>query len=208
MKQALLYTRLRHVALAVGDQLVARGMLVDRSDVFCLSIDEAIAFATDNVTTAPSLPPMIEARRAELARCEALTPPDTLALASGATWFPPVDQAPTVEERGNDVLRGVGACAGVVAGRAAVVLDATAAGSLGAGTVLVTRQTDPGWAAVFFMVSGLVVERGGMLSHGAIIAREYGIPAVVGIRDATRLIRNDEYLRVDGNAGVVERQRA
>ena len=67
-----------------------------------------------------------------------------------------------------------------------------------------TRQTDPGWATVFFLVQGLVIERGGMLSHGAIIAREYGIPAVVGVPEATRLIRDGQQLRVDGDQGVVE----
>ena len=73
-----------------------------------------------------------------------------------------------------------------------------------AGTILVTRQTDPGWAPLFFLVKGLVVERGGMLSHGAIIAREYGIPAVVGVRGATQWIRNGDRVRVDGDAGLVE----
>jgi rifampicin phosphotransferase len=68
----------------------------------------------------------------------------------------------------------------------------------------VTRQTDPGWASVFFLVRGLVIERGGMLSHGAIIAREYGIPAVVGVADVTKLIGTGDKISVDGNHGVVE----
>ena len=68
----------------------------------------------------------------------------------------------------------------------------------------VRRQTDPGWAAVFFLTGGLVIERGGMLSHGAIIAREYGIPAVIGVPDATRLIGNGDRLRVDGDHGIVQ----
>jgi pyruvate,water dikinase len=91
----------------------------------------------------------------------------------------------------------------VATGQAAVVLDVSEADRLQAGQILVTRQTDPGWAAVFFLTGGLVIERGGMLSHGAIIAREYGIPAVVGVRDATRLIRDGDLLRVDGDHGTV-----
>jgi len=129
-------------------------------------------------------------------------------LTKGATWGPSVVSEVRADEARDGMLKGVGASAGVVTGRAAVVLDAASAGSLGSGAVLVTRQTDPGWAAVFFLACGLVVERGGMLSHGAIIAREYGIPAVIGIRDATRLIRDGEMLRVDGSTGVVERQHA
>ena len=75
---------------------------------------------------------------------------------------------------------------------------------LRAGDVLVTRQTDPGWGPVFPLISGLVVERGGMLSHGAIIAREFGIPSVVGVRDATRRILQGSVVRVDGDRGTVD----
>ena len=69
--------------------------------------------------------------------------------------------------------------------------------------MLVTRQTDPGWAPVFFMVSGLVMERGGMLSHGAIVAREYGIPTVVGVKNATRKIQTGQVVEIDGDEGSV-----
>jgi pyruvate,water dikinase len=101
-------------------------------------------------------------------------------------------------------LYGAGACGGSVSGDAAVVLDVAEAGRILSGQILVTRQTDPGWATVFFLVRGLVIERGGMLSHGAIIAREYGIPAVVGAANATRIIRDGDRLRVDGDQGRVE----
>jgi pyruvate,water dikinase len=203
MKQALLYTRLRHVALALGERLVDARSLERRDDVFYLTIDEAIALAEGRST---DLAATIVARRAELAACAALQPPDVLALAPGEAWAPGAAPLPP-GERGA-ALTGSGACGGSAVGRAAVVLDATEAGTLPAGTILVTRQTDPGWAAVFFLVRGLVVERGGMLSHGAIIAREYGVPAVVGVRDATRLIRDGDEVRVDGDAGRVEWRRA
>ena len=84
------------------------------------------------------------------------------------------------------------------------MLDVTEADRVRTGDILVTRQTDPGWAVVFFLIKGLVIERGGMLSHGAIIAREYGIPAVVGAREATRRIQVGDRLRVDGDRGIVE----
>jgi len=110
---------------------------------------------------------------------------------------------PAAEAR--ERMYGSGACGGSVLGTAAVALDVQDADRLEPGRILVTRQTDPGWASVFFLVKGLVVERGGMLSHGAIIAREYGIPAVVGVAHATRLIRNGDTVRVDGDLGMVER---
>jgi pyruvate,water dikinase len=101
-------------------------------------------------------------------------------------------------------LTGVAACGGRVTGRATVLRDATEAAQLAQGDVLVTRQTDPGWAPVFFLISGLVIERGGMLSHGAIVAREFGIPCVVAVRDATRLIRAGSTVTVDGDQGYVD----
>lgn len=202
MKQALLYTRLRHVALALGDRLVADGRLTHRDDVFFLAIDEAIDLASGKRTGSPAK--IVTERRAAYEAAASLAPPDRLVLAPGATWSDDAAATAVPLAADGDRLRGVGACGGSVAGEAAVVLDVTEAGRLATGAILVTRQTDPGWAALFFLVKGLVVERGGMLSHGAIIAREYGIPAVVGVRDATRLIHNGDRLRVNGDAGIVE----
>ena len=75
---------------------------------------------------------------------------------------------------------------------------------LNRGDILVTRQTDPGWAPVFCLVSGLIIERGGMLSHGAILAREFGLPCVVGIRNATALIPHGAWATVDGDRGTCQ----
>ncbi|MFN0165210.1 MAG: PEP-utilizing enzyme, partial [Bryobacteraceae bacterium] len=71
------------------------------------------------------------------------------------------------------------------------------------GDILVTKQTDPGWAPVFFLIKGLVIERGGMLSHGAIIAREFGLPCVVGATGATRAITRGQIVTIDGDKGEV-----
>jgi pyruvate,water dikinase len=100
-------------------------------------------------------------------------------------------------------LRGTGACGGRSEARAAVLDDISDARRLAVGDVLVTRQTDPGWGPVFPLISGLVIERGGMLSHGAIIAREFGIPSVVGVQGATSRIAHGARVRVDGDRGVV-----
>ena len=206
MKQALLYTRLRHVALALGDRLVADGRLAQRDDVFFLTIDEAIDLSCG--ARSWSLADTVTERRAAYEAAGALTPPDRLVLAPGTSWSDEALAGALPVAAQGDSLRGVGACGGLVTGAASVVLDVTEAERLAEGAILVTRQTDPGWAALFFLVKGLVVERGGMLSHGAIIAREYGIPAVVGVRDATRLIRDGDQLRVNGDAGTVELQHA
>ncbi len=86
---------------------------------------------------------------------------------------------------------------------AAILLDVTQSHRLTPGDILVTRQTDPGWGPIFPLISGLVIERGGMLSHGAIIAREFGIPSVVGVKDATRRIQHGGSITVDGDRGLV-----
>jgi pyruvate,water dikinase len=77
------------------------------------------------------------------------------------------------------------------------------AGKLEKGDILVTRQTDPGWVVVFPLISGLIVERGGMLSHGAIVSREFGIPAIVGVDSATTKIKDGDRLILNANSGEI-----
>jgi pyruvate,water dikinase len=101
------------------------------------------------------------------------------------------------------VLKGLGACPGVIERTAAVLLEPDTAVRLD-GEILVTRQTDPGWVVLFPSISGLVVERGSMLSHSAIVAREMGIPAVVGVPGAASRIRTGDLLHLDGSRGTVE----
>jgi len=207
MKQALLYTRLRHVALAIGDRLVRHGMIEDRTDIFFLTTSEVDALLSGTHPCREACVGEIAGRHSELERCRNLRPPDHMALGPGEQWSATGEPMSAHDTATDSCLKGSSACGGVATGQAAVLLDVADADRLEAGQILVTRQTDPGWAAVFFLTGGLVIERGGMLSHGAIIAREYGIPAVVGVRDATRLIRNGDTLCVDGDHGTVHLSR-
>jgi pyruvate,water dikinase len=100
-------------------------------------------------------------------------------------------------------LAGLGASAGVVEGIAKVVLDPSV-DILHAGEILVAPFTDPGWTPLFVHAAGLVCDVGGMMTHGSVVAREYGIPAVVGVTSGTRRIRSGQLLRVDGSRGIVE----
>ncbi|MDP9947293.1 phosphoenolpyruvate synthase/pyruvate phosphate dikinase [Streptomyces sp. DSM 41269] len=100
-------------------------------------------------------------------------------------------------------LTGLPVSAGTVEGRARVVLDLADA-DLEAGDILVTPFTDPSWSPLFVGIAGLVAEVGGPMTHGAVIAREYGLPAVVGVAGATRLIRDGQRVRVHGTDGYVE----
>ena len=98
-------------------------------------------------------------------------------------------------------LVGLAVSAGTVEGRARVILDMAEA-DLEAGDILVTAFTDPSWTPLFVAIAGLVTEVGGLMTHGAVIAREYGLPAVVGVEHATRLIRDGQRIRVQRNGRV------
>src|SRR5690606_10205106 len=100
-------------------------------------------------------------------------------------------------------LAGLAVSAGTVVGRARVVLDMAKA-NLEPGDILVTTYTDPSWTPLFVTIGGLVTEVGGLMTHGAVIAREYGLPAVVGVEQATRLIEDGRTIRVHGTDGYVE----
>lgn len=207
MQQARLYVRLRHMALACGQRLVAAGQLDDSGDVFQLSIDELQDLLAGHAMFPYSVRALIQQRRAAHAQLAHMTPPDNFRLAECAylPWTSSGNVSPAaVTSASSTQLRGTGACGGSITATAAVLADATEVADMREGDIVVTRQTDPGWACVFFLARGLVIERGGMLSHGAIIAREFGIPAVVGVRGATTQIRNGDGLTVDGDRGVVE----
>jgi pyruvate,water dikinase len=100
-------------------------------------------------------------------------------------------------------LVGLAVSAGTIEGRARVILDMGDA-DVEAGDILVTAYTDPSWTPLFVAIKGLVTEVGGMMTHGAVIAREYGLPAVVGVEDATRLILDRQEIRVNGTDGYIE----
>ena len=102
-----------------------------------------------------------------------------------------------------DVLTGIGVSPGRVEGLARVVRDPREDSTLNAGEILVARVTDLGWTPLFLNAAGLVVDVGGLLSHGSIVAREYGLPAVVGATGATSRIRTGDHIRVDGDRGEV-----
>jgi len=107
------------------------------------------------------------------------------------------------EHNTQNILTGVAASSGRVRGRARLVQTVEEAMKLQPGDILVTMATDPGWTPVFPLASGLILEIGGQLSHGAIIAREFGLPAVINIPSAMRLIQDGQMLEIDGTNGLV-----
>lgn len=205
MQQARLYVHLRYIVLACGRHLVACGHLDAPEDAFMLSMDELKDLLAGQSMFPYSAGQWVRQRSEAHAQLARMSPPDSFSLAEGA--YLAYSVAPSASGTGpseGEPLQGTGACGGRISATAAVLADATEVGLMREGDIVVTRQTDPGWACVFFLARGLVVERGGMLSHGAIIAREFGIPAVVGVRAATTRIRSGDRLILDGDRGVVK----
>ena len=154
--------------------------------------------SSDVVHTQQADDELIRERKEAFASFQALTPPRVL-TSDG--------EAVAGTYRRDDVpagaLLGLAVSAGTVEGRARVILDMAEA-DLEAGDILVTAFTDPSWTPLFVAITGLVTEVGGLMTHGAVIAREYGLPAVVGVENATRLIRDGQRIRVHGTDGYVE----
>ncbi|MEV5447524.1 PEP-utilizing enzyme, partial [Streptomyces sp. NPDC052644] len=167
----------KQALLGEADRLVAAGVLRDREDIWYLTLPEL----DEVVRTHRVDDGLVRRRMAEHLSYQALTPPRVLTsegeIVAGAYRR---DDVPA------GALVGLAVSAGTVEGRARVVGDVARA-DLAPGDILVTRYTDPSWTPLFVTATALVTEVGGLMTHGAVIAREYGLPAVVGVVDATRL---------------------
>ncbi|MFD6952651.1 phosphoenolpyruvate synthase [Nocardiopsis sp. TSRI0078] len=184
----------KQALLREAGRLVRSGALREDEDIFFLRFHELEEAVRTNDVDAG----LILRRREAFRSYEALTPPRLL-TSDG--------EAITARYRRDDVpsgaLAGLPVSAGAVEGRARVVTDMAQA-DLEAGDILVTAYTDPSWTPLFVTVAGLVTEVGGLMTHGAVIAREYGLPAVVGVDQATRRIRDGQRIRVHGTDGYVQ----
>jgi phosphoenolpyruvate synthase/pyruvate phosphate dikinase len=177
-----------------ADRLVQAGVLDEREDIFYLRLSEF----RDVVAANQADDGLIRQRKDAHRSYQALTPPRVLTSDGEA-----VTGAYRRAGVPAGALTGLPVSAGTVEGRARVILDMADA-DLEAGDILVTAYTDPSWTPAFVAITGLVTEVGGLMTHGAVIAREYGLPAVVGVEQATRLIRDGQRIRVHGTDGYVE----
>jgi pyruvate,water dikinase len=188
---------LRRFVLELGRRLAARGRLADENDVFFLEIEELQSGSLWDPGT--DLRALVAGRRALYEQNLKITPP---AVVVGR--FDPRAFVPDAVDRGTKVFHGLGVSAGAATGRARVVLRSDAKERVQPGEILVAPFTDPGWTPYFVAAAGIVMDTGGMLSHGSILAREYGIPAVVNVGPATQIIRTGQWLEVDADRGVVK----
>ncbi|TQM83965.1 pyruvate,water dikinase [Saccharothrix saharensis] len=179
---------------AEADRLVRAGVLTDREDVFFLSLPELQQVVRTNEVDHD----LIRRREDAFTSYQALTPPRVLTSDGEA-----ITGAYRRDDLPADALVGLPVSVGTVEGRARVILDVADA-DLEPGDILVTAHTDPSWSPLFVAIAGLVTEVGGLMTHGAVIAREYGLPAVVGVERATHLVRDGQRIRLNGTDGYVE----
>jgi pyruvate,water dikinase len=197
----------RRVLLEVGRRAAAAGALPAAEDVFLLTLEELRA--TARAPGAVDRSPTVAARRAEMERLAEVEPPPTLGPDGGPPPDSPIGRAigkffggPGPEHTAREV-RGASGSPGRARGPARVLRSFSEAGRVAPGDVLVVTTTSAPWTPLFATVAAVVTDTGGVLCHAAIVAREYRVPAVVGTRTGTSVIRDGELVEVDGDAGVV-----
>ena len=184
----------KRALLKQAERLVQAQVLREKEDIFYLTFQELHdVVRSDHVDGQ-----LIQQRKDAFRSYDALTPPRVLTSDGEA-----VTGAYRRDDAPDGALIGMAVSAGTIEGRARVIQDIGQA-DLEAGDILVTTFTDPSWSPLFVGIAGLVTEVGGLMTHGAVIAREYGLPAVVGVEHATRLIRDGQRIRVHGTDGYVE----
>jgi pyruvate,water dikinase len=199
------YGRVRQIFVEIGKRLADRKELDNPDDIFYLDLNEIRSHVYGN-GTAGEIRVLVRSRRLEYHRhrdegnlprrfvtCGPPQAPGAIVEVSGADT-----------EEGLEQLVGQGCSAGVVRGRVNIVRDPRQA-SIKKGDIVVAERTDPGWVTVFPLVGGMIMERGSLLSHSAIVAREMGIPAVVGVSNACAWLQNGEWVEIDGASGVIRR---
>ena len=190
----------RHLFRALGQRLQEAGQLSDAEDIFYLELPEILALKNG---FDPQLRDRICERRQRFESYREQAAPQARFFSYGNDFSDPYIYATDKLEPVTGDLTGVGCCPGVVEGRVRVVTDPRELNSLD-GDILVTTSTDPGWVTLFPTCSALLVERGSLLSHSAIVAREMGIPCIVSIRQLLRTLKTDDRVRMDGSAGTIE----
>lgn len=198
-----LFGRVRAIMREIGKRLWADDRLTDPSDIFHLELGEILA-TCDATGTSDDLAALAARRKAEFEAYRAEpAPPDRFEtcgpLHRHPSWESPVSSAVSSA----DSIRGSGACPGVVVGKVRVVLDPRGA-RLESGEILVALQTDPGWVVLFPAASGLLVERGSLLSHSAIVSRELRLPCVVSLPQVTSILRTGDRVEMNGSTGEVK----
>lgn len=207
------YARVRLVLMAVGRKLVERGVFNEPDDVMFLKYEELRGLSANHALFDAQA--LVKERREKRAAACGFHPPDWVGTITQWSlyeepykrnwgWPEVYTKAAERARQTKGTIRGLGASAGVVEGRARIVHSPEQFDQVRQGEILVCKMTNPAWVLVFTKIAGLVTDAGGALSHPAVIAREFGIPAVVGTGVATRKIADGQMVRLNGAEGIVE----
>ncbi len=184
----------KQALLKETQQLTDAGIIHEKEDIYYLSLEELCGIARGDQQVNYE---QINERKAAYKRYAQLTPPRVM-TSNGEI----ITGAYKRENLPEGAIAGLAVSAGVIEGRARVMVNMEEA-DLEPGDILVTTFTDPSWTPLFVSIKGLVTEVGGLMTHGAVIAREYGLPAVVGVEQATQLIKDGQRIRVNGTDGYI-----
>jgi pyruvate,water dikinase len=184
----------KQALLKEAEQLVQANVIHEKEDIYYLTFEELCEVVLTNKLDYR----IISQRKDEYKLYEKLTPPRVI-TSDGEI----VAGKYRRQHLPAEAIAGLAVSSGVIEGRARVILNMEDA-ELEDGDILVTSFTDPSWTPLFVSVKGLITEVGGLMTHGAVIAREYGLPAVVGVENATKLIKDGQRIRVNGTEGYVE----
>lgn len=201
------FGRVREIFLRIGFILASMNVIEEKRDIFYLEVDE-ILFYIDGKSTTNNLKELVKIRKEQYKKYDE-TAPDDRFYSHGAVNVgndfkkeEHITNQPEGEKKVNE-LRGVGASPGIVRGKVRIVKDPKKA-KIKKGEILVAEFTDPGWIMLFPAARGVLVERGSLLSHSAIVSRELGIPAIVGISGLLDNIQNGDIVEMDGKTGIVK----
>ena len=184
----------KQAILNEATQLVQAGVIHEKEDIFYLTFEELHKIVRTNKLDYQ----IISKRKEDYNIYEKLTPPRVI-TSDGEI----IEGKYKRENLPEEAIPGLPVSSGIMEGRARVILNLEDA-DLEDGDILVTTFTDPSWTPLFVSIKGLITEVGGLMTHGAVIAREYGLPAVVGVENATKLIKDGQRIRVNGTEGYVE----
>ena len=194
------YSLVRTMMQSIGRQWEDKSIIDHSRDIFYLEMEEIWSYI-EGASTCVNLKKLIQLRKEEFSSYESENPDDHIQT-EGEVYFRNVF-AEKIQDSDDKVIKGLGCCSGIVENTLQVVLSPDKNLKLN-NEIMVAKQTDPGWGILFPSISGLIVEKGSMLSHSAIVAREMGIPAVIGVKNATKIFNNNDFVRLDGSKGTIE----
>jgi pyruvate,water dikinase len=196
------FGRARQIFLELGRRLAAIDCIEEPRDVFYLELDELLGYVAGWATTT-DLKSLVAVRRAEFDAYRLQPAPADRFETRGLIYKGHTFGAERVLERAaGERLKGQGCCPGVVCGPVRLVGDPKRA-SVQPGEIIVAERTDPGWVMIFPAAAGLLIERGSLLSHSAIVARELGLPTIVSLGGVTRWLSDGDWVEMDGSTGVL-----